>query len=102
MLRFNLTTTEKTTMKYKLVNLELPCKLVLDDYQGFLDYAKAQGKDNLTMAKQIADQGFVRCYSLGYSKTGVELVSTDLTFNGDEIGLDADELQFFTLHSAGF
>lgn len=101
MLRFNLTTTERTTMELSIRKLPMPCKLVLDDYQGFLAYAKAQGEDNLKMAQQIADRGFVRCYHMGMSITGVGLVATDLMFNGEEIGLAEDELKFFTAHSTG-
>lgn len=102
MLRFNLTTTERVTMEISIRKLPLPCKLVLNDYQGFLAHAKVQGEDNLKMAQDIADRGFVRCYHLGMSTTGIELIATDLTFHGEEVGLSEDELKFFTAHSVGF
>lgn len=90
-------------MKYSISNMELPCKLVLDDYQGFLDNAAKQGEANLKMAKVIADLGFVRVFGIGYANDGVtSLLNTGIEFNGMDIGLAVEELEFFTVHSAGF
>lgn len=102
MLRLNLTTTENTTMEISIRALRLPCKLVLDDYQGFLSEAKKQGEDNYQMAQKIADLGFVRVYGVGDSADGIPLLNTGVQFKGQSIGLSESELKYFTAHPAEF
>lgn len=89
-------------METSIAKLRLPCKLVLDDYQGFLENAKLQGDKNYRMAQVIADLGFVRVFGVGYTTDGITLLNTGIEFDGQDIGLAESELKYFTAHGAGF
>ncbi len=84
-------------MKMKLKDVVLPAKLTLIDHQGFMAYAKKQGEMNYKLAKQIADQGFIRCFTTGVGLQGEMLLNSCLFYMGKEIGINEDELQFFTV-----
>lgn len=90
----------KAQLENGMTALTLPCKLVLVDYQGFLENSKHQGEGCHDLAKVIADLGFVRVYGIGYNDGNIPLLNTGIQHNGSEIGLALDELRFFTVHKA--
>ncbi len=84
-------------MKMTFRDVVLPAKLTLIDHQGFMEYAKKQGDLSYDLAKRIADQGFIRCFNMGVGMQGELLLNSDLFHMGQEIGINEEELKFFTV-----
>lgn len=80
----------------------MPCRVVLKDLPGFLNYASLQGAQNLFMAQKVAVVKSVQLHAIEVLPSGVVLYDTNIPAgNGvpfDTIGLDSFEInEFFEL-----